>query len=58
MFDMCQGIEDNSMVVCTEGVLEHVMAFVPIPRPSPEVRHKGEKQATLDTLFHLLSNFS
>ena len=53
MLDMCQIIKEHSMVVCTEGLLEVVKALHQYQGHLQRLRHKGEKQVTLDTFFHL-----
>ena len=53
MLDMCQIIQENSMVVCTEGSLEVVKVLRKYRGHLQRMRHEGERQATLDTFFPL-----
>ena len=52
MIDMCWVLEDNSMVVCTEGVLELIKALHQYQGHLQKMRQAGEKQTMLDTFFH------
>ena len=52
MIKMCRVIEENSMVVCTEGALELIKASRRYQAHLQKISREGEKQTTLDDFFH------
>ena len=54
MIKMCWIVEENSMVVCTEGALDQGRkGFAPIPRPSPDhTRYPFQLVVDLGPPFH------
>ena len=53
MIKMCRTIEENSMVVCTEGALELVKALHQYRAHLQRMSREGERQTTPDDFFHL-----
>ena len=52
MIKTCQFIEENSMVVCTEGALELIKASCQYRAHLQKMSREGEKQTTLDDFLH------
>ena len=52
MIRMCRTIEENSMVVCTDGALEVVKALRQYQTHLQKMSSAGERQTTLDNFFH------
>ncbi|KAG8781291.1 hypothetical protein FRC15_008897 [Serendipita sp. 397] len=52
MINMCRIIEENSMVVCTEGALEVVKSLCRYRGRLQKMSTEGAKQTTLDAFFN------
>jgi hypothetical protein len=52
MIKMCRILEENSMVVCTEGALELIKALRQYRTHLQRMSREGERQTTLDDFFH------
>ncbi len=55
MIKMCRILEENSMVVCTEGELELVKSVLRYRGHLQRMSTEGANQTTLDTFFNLKS---
>ena len=53
MIKMCRTIEENSMIICTEGALELVKALCQYRAHLQRMSREGEKQTTLGDFLHL-----
>jgi len=56
MIRMCRVIEENCMIVCTEGALEVVQSLCRYRGHLWRMSTEGAKQTTLDAFFSLKSN--